>query len=64
VLSATPSGHSFAINCVLHRVPLPVLRWLGLGHEHIASTMIYTKVVTLDSGHRNLRGRGLRTVPN
>ena len=42
--------HSFAINAVLHGTPLPVLQgWLG--HADIASTLIYTRVLTLETHH-------------
>lgn len=42
--------HSFAVNCVLHQVPLPVVQaWLG--HEHIKSTIIYTQVLSLETGN-------------
>ena len=40
--------HSFAINCLLHGTPLPVIQgWLG--HADIAKTMIYLKVTQKDS---------------
>jgi site-specific recombinase XerD len=42
--------HSFAVNAVLHGTPLPVLQgWLG--HADIASTLIYTRVLTLETHH-------------
>lgn len=42
--------HSFAINAVLHGVPLPVIKqWLG--HRNIQSTEIYTQVLAAETGH-------------
>ncbi len=40
--------HSFAITCVLQGVPIPILnQWLG--HAGLESTMIYSKVLAIDS---------------
>jgi integrase len=40
--------HSFAVNCILHSVPVTVLRkWLG--HRDITKTLIYTQILALDS---------------
>lgn len=40
--------HSFAVNCILHGVPVTVLReWLG--HRDITKTLIYTKILAHDS---------------
>ena len=40
--------HSFAIACVLQGVPVPVLnQWLG--HAGLESTLIYSKVLAVDS---------------
>ena len=40
--------HSFAIACVLQGVPVPVLNaWLG--HAGLESTLIYSKVLAVDS---------------
>ena len=40
--------HSFAITCVIQGVPVPVLnQWLG--HAGLESTMIYSKVLAVDS---------------
>jgi integrase len=40
--------HSFAINCLLHGVPVTVLReWLG--HRDITKTLIYTQILAQDS---------------
>lgn len=42
--------HAFAVNCILHGTPLPVLQsWLG--HANIQSTVIYTQVLTAETGH-------------
>jgi site-specific recombinase XerD len=42
--------HSFAVNCVLHAVPLAILQqWMG--HSDIESTVIYTQVLTAETGH-------------
>ena len=42
--------HSFAVNCILHGTPLPVLQgWLG--HANIQSTVVYTQVLTAETGH-------------
>jgi len=42
--------HSFAVNAVLHGVPLPVIKqWLG--HRNIQSTEIYTQVLAVETGH-------------
>lgn len=42
--------HSFAVNAVLHGVPLPVIKqWLG--HRNIQSTEIYTQVLAAETGH-------------
>ena len=42
--------HSFAVNQVLHFVPLNILQtWLG--HKNIESTVIYTKVLNTETGH-------------
>lgn len=48
-ISAHTFRHSFAVNCVLHGRPLPVLQgWLG--HGHIESTVIYTQVLAAETG--------------
>jgi len=40
--------HSFAIACVLQGVPVPVLnQWLG--HAGLESTLVYSKVLAVDS---------------
>jgi integrase len=40
--------HSFAVNCILHGVPVTVLReWLG--HRDITKTLIYTQILAHDS---------------
>ena len=40
--------HSFAVNCILHGVPVTVLReWLG--HRDITKTLIYTQILASDS---------------
>ena len=40
--------HSFAINCIMHGVPITVLReWLG--HRDITKTLIYTQILAQDS---------------
>jgi len=40
--------HSFAVNCILHGVPITVLRdWLG--HRDITKTLIYTQILAHDS---------------
>jgi len=40
--------HSFAVNCVMHGVPITVLReWLG--HRDITKTLIYTQILAQDS---------------
>jgi len=42
--------HSFAVNAVLHGVPLPVIQqWLG--HRNIQSTEVYTQVLAAETGH-------------
>lgn len=42
--------HSFAVNCLLHGISLGVLqRWLG--HASIESTVVYTQVLTVETGH-------------
>jgi integrase len=42
--------HTFAVNAVLHWVPLPVLQqWLG--HERMESTVIYTQVLDTETVH-------------
>ncbi len=42
--------HSFAIACVLARVPVLVLaEWLG--HRSLESTLVYTKILCADSRH-------------
>jgi len=42
--------HSFAVNAVLHGIPLPVLQaWLG--HADINSTLVYTQVLALETHH-------------
>jgi integrase len=42
--------HSFAVNCLLHGISLGVLQhWLG--HANIESTVVYTQVLTLETGH-------------
>lgn len=42
--------HSFAVNAVLHGVPLPVIKqWLG--HRNIQSTEVYTQVLAAETGH-------------
>jgi site-specific recombinase XerD len=49
-ISAHTFRHSFAVHLLLHACPLKVLSKL-LGHSSIASTEIYTNVLTVDSGH-------------
>ncbi|MHA2203816.1 MAG: tyrosine-type recombinase/integrase, partial [Candidatus Hodarchaeales archaeon] len=40
--------HSFAVNCILHGVPITVLKeWLG--HRDITKTLIYTQILAHDS---------------
>jgi integrase len=40
--------HSFAVNCIMHQVPITVLReWLG--HRDITKTLIYTQILAHDS---------------
>lgn len=40
--------HSFAVNCILQGTPITVLQeWLG--HRDITKTLIYTKILALDS---------------
>lgn len=40
--------HAFAITCVLQGVPIPVLnQWLG--HAGLESTLVYSKVLAVDS---------------
>ncbi|HEX3035423.1 MAG TPA: site-specific integrase [Thermodesulfobacteriota bacterium] len=40
--------HSFAVNAVLQRVPLPILqKWLG--HSDIKSTMVYLQILSEDT---------------
>lgn len=40
--------HSFAVNCILQGTPITVLQeWLG--HRDISKTLIYTKILALDS---------------
>ena len=40
--------HSFAVNCIMHGVPITVLReWLG--HRDITKTLIYTQILAHDS---------------
>jgi integrase len=47
-ISCQTFRHSFAVNCVLHGAPLPVLQqWLG--HRHINNTVVYTKVLPPDT---------------
>ena len=42
--------HAFAVNCVLHGVPLRILQgWLG--HADLASTEIYTRVLATETVH-------------
>lgn len=42
--------HSFAINCILHGVSVPVLqKWLG--HKDRRSTEVYTKVLNQETAH-------------
>mgnify|MGYP001594267729 CR=1 FL=1 len=42
--------HSFAVNAVLHGVPLTVLQaWLG--HKNLETTAIYTQVLAAETGH-------------
>jgi integrase len=42
--------HSFAVNAILHGVPLTVVQaWLG--HAHLSSTAIYTQVLAAETGH-------------
>ncbi|MEK6750551.1 MAG: site-specific integrase [Pseudomonadota bacterium] len=49
-LSAHTFRHSFAVNAVLHGVPLTVLQaWLG--HSNLQTTAIYTQVLTSETGH-------------
>ncbi len=46
--------HSFAVNCVLHCVDVPVLQqWLG--HKDRRSTEIYTKVLNAETAHMMTR---------
>ena len=40
--------HSFAVNCIVSGVPVVVVKdWLG--HSNIASTLVYTKVLSQDT---------------
>jgi len=53
-LSLAPSchtlRHSFAVNCVLHCVDVPVLQqWLG--HKDRRNTEIYTKILNQETAH-------------
>lgn len=51
-LNITPHTfrHSFAVNAVLHGIPLPVIKqWLG--HRNIQSTEAYTQVLAAETGH-------------
>jgi integrase len=42
--------HSFAVNAILHGVPLTVVQaWLG--HKNLSSTAIYTQVLAAETGH-------------
>ncbi len=42
--------HSFAVNAILHGIPLTVVQaWLG--HSTLASTAIYTQVLAAETGH-------------
>jgi site-specific recombinase XerD len=42
--------HSFAVNAILHGIPLTVVQaWLG--HSHLSSTAIYTQVLAAETGH-------------
>lgn len=42
--------HSFAVNAILHGVPLTVAQaWLG--HANLSSTAIYTQVLAAETGH-------------
>ena len=42
--------HSFAVNTVLHWIPIPALQaWLG--HSRRESTEIYTQVLSAETGH-------------
>ncbi|MBM68107.1 MAG: integrase [Haliea sp.] len=49
-VSAHTFRHSFAIHLLLHGRPLKVVSQL-LGHRSVASTEIYTRVLTVDGGH-------------
>jgi len=42
--------HSFAVNAVLHWIPLPVLQ-AALGHEYRENTEIYTQVFQAETAH-------------
>lgn len=49
-VSAHTFRHSFAVNAVLHGVPLTVLQaWLG--HKNLQTTAIYTQVLAAETGH-------------
>lgn len=49
-VSAHTFRHSFAVNAVLHGVPLTVLQaWLG--HKNLQTTAIYTQVLAGETGH-------------
>jgi len=40
--------HSFSVNAVLQRVPLPILqKWLG--HSDIKNTMVYLQILSQDT---------------
>ncbi|MEE8059924.1 MAG: tyrosine-type recombinase/integrase, partial [Pseudomonadales bacterium] len=40
--------HSFSVNAVLQRVPLPILqKWLG--HSDIKNTMVYIQILNQDT---------------
>lgn len=49
-VSAHTFRHSFAVNAVLHGIPLTVLQgWLG--HKHLQTSAIYTQVLAAETGH-------------
>ena len=54
-VSANTIRHSFAVNCLLHGLPLVVVRDL-LGHSSTKSTEIYSSVIDYNNEH------GLRAV--
>lgn len=59
--------HSFAVNHVLHHVPIVILqKWMG--HKNIESTVVYTNVLNTETWHHmrhvqfQMPGGGARTV--